>query len=89
MSPPQPTCETHTSRNAQTPKAKLPRKMKRKPFAAAAPSKVTKKAPKRCTKKDPLFFLDGLTFIRAVDLHAYIMGGENVGPLSSMQDIDR
>lgn len=32
---------------------------------------------------------DGLTFIRAVDLDAYISGGEDVGPLSSMQDLDR
>lgn len=37
--------------------------------------------------KIPAKKCDGLTFIRAVDLHAYIMGGEDVGPLPSMQDI--
>ena len=32
---------------------------------------------------------DGITFIRAVDLHAYISGGEDVGPLSSLPEPDR
>ncbi|MCJ2043788.1 helix-turn-helix domain-containing protein [Methylobacterium sp. J-078] len=39
--------------------------------------------------KIPAKKCDGLTFIRAVDLDAYISGGEDVGPISSMQDIDR
>lgn len=36
--------------------------------------------------KIPAKKCDGITYIRAVDLHAYIMGGEDVGPLSSMPE---